>query len=511
MNYAKTRDDEQLRILDGAIQEFFARRPAAGTRQTIIFFPGGLASRLKRARTPFKDINTPQTFEYDEIWLNLWTFVHPDLNALKLKMRKDQVDGAYHDSDERIIIADGFIELEGITPYDDFEDWCKDNNIDLFVFGWDWRRPLGETVAFFLNKFVPKFRQAFADRGIADPLENLTLMGHSFGGLIVKLILHADDPLPGKIKRAITVATPFYGHAGQIHKWFEGVDLLNHLDKAEIIKTLSSLPASYTLNWFGEETFKLNEAKLSADQRFRFGKYPSNDGPLRADPYNPQPSPSDPRLVRYPVNLGFSVDELKNGKKVAEMFAQELPANLARKFFTIRGVQLNLHGTVANGTIISTKWSFINPDFDPHSDSPIMDDEHGPGDEVLPAWSTHLVSLPESNRITVEGLLHHSFILSSPLMQKELATLLGVVPVGRSDALPLPLPVPASLNEALDFVKSLHSKLNLRLHPLRIGPDFLHLDRVLETSLGLLAGFRDLFSDEKRKGIARRIIMDLCR
>ena len=57
--------------------------------------------------------------------------------------------------------------------------------------------------------------------------------------------------------RAITVATPFYGYGGQIHRWFEGRRYLNHLgeNKIDIIKTLGSLPSSYTLNWLEENTF----------------------------------------------------------------------------------------------------------------------------------------------------------------------------------------------------------------------------------------------------------------
>ena len=64
--------------------------------------------------------------------------MHPKENALKLAMHK--VGNVYHDADERIIVANGSIELEGITPYDDFADWCELNKIDLFIFGWDWRR-----------------------------------------------------------------------------------------------------------------------------------------------------------------------------------------------------------------------------------------------------------------------------------------------------------------------------------------------------------------------------------
>src|SRR5207248_3454283 len=98
---------------------------------TVIFFPGGLGSKLMRAKTPYlSNVTAAQTFDYEEIWLSVWTFGHPDLNALKLKMHKDKNDGGYHDEEERIIVANGSVEFGGITPYDGFVDWCKRNDID---------------------------------------------------------------------------------------------------------------------------------------------------------------------------------------------------------------------------------------------------------------------------------------------------------------------------------------------------------------------------------------------
>jgi hypothetical protein len=91
MNYRETRDSEQLRVLDKAITEFL---DLPAQNQTIIFFPGSLASKLLRAKTPYiANISTPQTFDFEgqEVWLSAWTFGHPELNALKLKMHKGQM------------------------------------------------------------------------------------------------------------------------------------------------------------------------------------------------------------------------------------------------------------------------------------------------------------------------------------------------------------------------------------------------------------------------------------
>jgi hypothetical protein len=508
MTYEETRDNEQLRILDQAVDKFiekFKKQPSATSRQTVIFFPGGLASKLLRAKTPYRsNVADQQTFKYNEIWLNLLTFVHPEENALKLKMHKDQKDRRYHDEDERIIVADGSIELEGITPYDDFIDWCEDNKINLFVFGWDWRRPLEETVTFFLKKFLPQFRKTVMKRcNDADPLENFTLVGHSFGGMVVNLILRESetDPLAANMKRAITVATPFYGYGGQIHRWFEGIDLLNHLNKKELIRTLSSLPACYTLNWLDEETFDKIKDLLNEDPELGIKDYPSNDRTLsrRADPYHPQDVV--PR-VRYPRDLGFKREELLQGLDTSRKLTKEMPDNLARKFFNIRGVQVNPDNSVTGNTIINTTWDLIDPDFDPDQKSPITDGKLGAGDEVLPAWSTHLVTLPPNNRRTVKGVLHHSFIMASTSVQDELAGLLGVAPAARTRSLRLP-EFAALEGDYAEFVRKLQG-LHLQLKGLPV-------DNILNFVLGGVAGILGMFSEEKRKSIVRRIIVQLCK
>jgi hypothetical protein len=530
MNYQDTRDSEQLRILDKSIDTFISGfHPTA---QTIIFFPGGLASRLLRAKTPYKpNISAPQRFDFDgqEVWLSAWTFGHPELNALKLRMHKEP-DGFYHDEDDRIIIADGCIELAGITPYDDFSDWCKDNNINLFIFGWDWRRPLGDIVTFFLDKFLPRLN---ARLGSAGPLKNFTLVGHSFGGMIVNLILKSRKPLEG-MTRAITVATPFYGYGGQIHRWFEGEALLNHLgeNKIDIIKTLGSLPSSYTLNWLEENTFNSIREHLGSGP-FKVEDYPSRD---RADPFNP-PDPDRNGRVRYATGLGFSVEELKSARKVCEQLAKDLPEQLAKKFFNIRGVQTGFDGSPLSQTICGTNWQLIDPDFDPRNQPSPITDTLGAGDQVLPAWSTHLVSLPEENRITVQGVLHHSFILSSDKVQEALGALLGLAsptlkvdsalddeirkkdvtleadalkfvqelddlfqnPKGRFPQ------VAARLKDgAQDFVEGL-AKFLQDPKSVSVQPD-----EILANVLGVAAAARG-FSDDRMRSIAHYIIMKLCR
>jgi hypothetical protein len=161
LSYSGTRASEQLRILDTAVNDFIWRYQShqwPGPRRTLFLFPGGMAGQLLRAQTPYDDnLATPQTFNYDTVWLTPSTFLPP--GALQLAMHHDPRDPAAveRDLDNRIIIADGVINLLGATPYDQFTQWCELNERDWFIFSWDWRRRLEDIVALFLQ-FLPRFR-----------------------------------------------------------------------------------------------------------------------------------------------------------------------------------------------------------------------------------------------------------------------------------------------------------------------------------------------------------------
>jgi hypothetical protein len=417
MSYASTRDDEQLRILDIAIAEFVHRynsRPPSTKRRTLFLFPGGLASQLLRARKRYRDdLTTPQTFQYDKIWLTLGTFLG---DALHLKMKRD-AQGVFRDDRNRIVIADGAVELFGISPYHQFTEWCEAQDLDWFVFGWDWRRRLEETVEFFVARFLLHFQSVVAPQiGNVDPLKDFVLVGHSFGGMVVKLILHRPEAVLGGLTRAVTVASPFYGYGGQIHRWFEGEPYFNALGKKEVIRTISSLPGCYTLAYLDGQTFNTNNAALTGDPNFPLPGYPSRDAANSsqiADPYNPAPK-------RYPTNSGFDNGELTHAQPIYKQVAADLPPALAAKFYNIRGVHLPPNDTVGGIT-----WASLAPGYDPATDpTPIQDGGTVPGDDTQPAWSARLVTLPSSHCLTVGGGIHHMFMMEYPQTHQALAAVL---------------------------------------------------------------------------------------
>jgi hypothetical protein len=424
MSYDTNRDSEQLRVIDHAIDDFIDRYnnsdgPSQGPRQTIFLFPGGMACALKRATKPYDDTKPgTQTFAYDTAWLTPLTFLG---GALDLKITKTGT-GKYRDKGNRIIVADGSVKFLGCTPYDGFTEWCAKKDLDYFIFGWDWRRRHQDTGKFFVAKFLPYFQQRVKDGcNNADPLASFSIVGHSAGGMVVNWILR--NAHPNTMAKAITVATPFYGYAGQVHRWFEGEPLLNSLimPKAALVKVICSLPACYAWQFLPYYTFAANQAAFAADTAYPLMAYPSVDKTTGAvaDPYNPG---TQGGLSRYPApsKTGFDPDELCDAEDFVKYLASPLSAALAQKFFNIRG------DTGANDTISSTTWDWVPPT-DP---TPIANvAPKVPGDGTQPGWTARHLDLGAypGHVIPVTGSdVGHMFTMNSPKTLAALAGVLGV-------------------------------------------------------------------------------------
>ena len=103
ITYDTTRDSEQLRFLKVDIADFILRyesKPANPERRTLFLFPGGMGSQLLRARTPYQDDGTPQTFQYDNYWLSPLTFLGgPLFLGMQQAGRRD-----FRDFNDQIVI-----------------------------------------------------------------------------------------------------------------------------------------------------------------------------------------------------------------------------------------------------------------------------------------------------------------------------------------------------------------------------------------------------------------------
>jgi len=499
-SYADTRDGEHLRLLTPAIDAFIARlkTPPSKTstcpRQTVFFFPGGMASQLLRATQGFQEgLSVPQTFSYEVVWLTLDTLTWGA--ARDLRMHRD-ASGAFRDRGDRIIVPNGVI----FGPlYDTFIDWCTHNNLDLFVFDWDWRRRLDETVTFFVRKFLPFFKARVLAAGLPDPLANFSLIGHSFGGMIVNLVLRGNDPIVATLARAITVATPFYGYPGQLHRWFEGDEYFNGLFglfKQDIMEVVTSLPALYTLHHLDETTYGNSATQLGLDPEFPLPSYPSMDASiaaLRADPYNPQINGS---LVRYPGTTGFDLAELGYGKLQFQQLAAPMAANLLQKFYNVRGVRTENDGqTPVSDTAGSVTWDWIHTNFNAMDPTPIVDQPPVPGDDTQPAWSARLVTNAPARCITVRASdLSHMFFMNHSETLNAHASIL-CAPGVAMNVPATPQPEPASDEDVIAFMRF------LREHPPQKPGMRLDDPALLEMS--------PLELKDKLPAILRRIMMDV--
>ena len=424
--YDETRDREQLRVLGSAIKEYIDRRMMHGReRQTIFFFPAGTASHLARADSTFDEsLAQWQEFTYTRVWLTLDTFVS-DV-ALRLAMHKvpEGDHDSYRDLDNHIVVADGTVGIFGVEPHTYFLDWCERHDLDYFVFPWDWRRPLEDITAFFVNQFLPHFQKLVMDAKCPSPLAMFSLVGHSFGGMIANLVLRTESPITAGMRRAITVATPFYGYGSQMHRWFEGEPLLNHLGTDRIIKLISSFPSFYTLSFLDLKTFNANFNALSTDE-YPISSYPSVDEKTRkpADPFNPE---TQGNQVRYPTSLGFDPGELDHGNRIARRLIAPLNKALSEKFYNIRAVQLGI------GTASGITWDWIPPRRPPFS-SPIANDMYARGDDTQPAWTARLLDTKapfhRKQCISVEGRgdsFHHIFLMNNQAIHNAMGNALGL-------------------------------------------------------------------------------------
>ena len=502
-SYEDTRDSEHLRLLTPAIDAFISRsrnpRATASTspRRTVFFFAGGLATQLLRATVKFQaGGKKPQTFDYEVVWVTEETLNRGLMRHLK--MHRDAA-GVFRDKGDRIIIASGVIWS---ALYDGFFDWCANNNLDLLVFDWDWRRRLEDTVTFFICKFLPFFRARVLAAGLPDPLANFSLIGHSFGGMVVNLILRGNDPIVANLAHVITVATPFYGYAGQVHRWFEGEPLVNgdnDIFKEEIMEVVASLPSLYTLHYLDEATYReqATQSGLALDPAFPIASYPSMDATiatLRADPYNPKTNGS---LVRYPTMTGFDLAELDYARLQAQQLVASMPANLAEKFYNIRGVRTQSdQQTPTSSTQGATTWNWVPTSFDSTDPSPIMDGDSVPGDDTQPAWSARLATNAPARCITVKASdISHMMIMKHPRVLDALGSILLAPGAAMNPPVPPP-PEPASDEDLVAFVRW------LRTQPRRKTP-WPHFDDPARRDLVPLE-FR-----EKLPAITLRIIMDI--
>jgi hypothetical protein len=458
-----------LARLNGQITGLIERcNPTPPAAPVIFFFPGGLGSQLMQAEEPAP--NGPP-YDFYTVWLNCTIVLGV---ARQLQLNGDQ------DWQSEYILPDGCIDF--IQSYDGFQQWCADNHLPLFIFGWDWRRKSGHAAEFFLKKFLPAVDAAVKAGGYANsPLANFWLIGHSFGGMVVKRILNETaNPYVQSMKGAITVATPFYGSGGQVHRFFVGESDLNATllpnGAATCTKIVSTLPANYEILFLDQDTFNANQAAFLLDPAgYNLSQYPSTDAAtgVPADPYVPIPGqPAQPPatgMVRYIQNYNFSWQLLNHARTASHLTAQALDPSVSDKFWNVRYVQTGNGETDLAGTVVAQTWALANANFDPDVGPDPITDNYGPGDSVVPAWSARLIGVANDHVVTLRAPgLEHQNLMNEGIVQEQLATLLNLsepfMLLAQASAATTP-PNAASRDELNAFIEELGEATDHQLSP----------------------------------------------
>ena len=316
-------------------------------------------------------------------------------------------------------------------------------------------------MTFFVSTFLPYFRARVIAGRCPDPLARFSLVGHSFGGMIVNLILRGNAPMLATMTHVVTVATPFYGYAGQVHRWFEGEKLLNFfgLLEQQMIETIASMPGLYTLHFLDGATCDANESALihRCLSDCRYPSVDSSNATQRADPYNPQTNAS---LVRFPSMTGFDFCELQ--VRAAPVPAARLADGSGP------AAEVLQHPGRADGP----DWNHADQQhacqcdlgLDPaklrREGHPADHRRHVPAwDGTQPAWTTCLVTNAPQRCITVKAFgIDHMFMMSHPSVLQAIATISARVGVPRSPP-ETALPEEAADEEIVEFLRWLSQNL----------------------------------------------------
>lgn len=425
--YDSGRDREYASRLAREVEEFCKsyENDTSSDRKAIFLFPGGMGSELVRSLFPY-------TSSFPHLYYLSW------LSALMLggEARNLQIDVNGVDDEGKYVVPDGSVDFDFIfyrwSAYIDFVRWCKDQKIHLFIFGWDWRRGVQHSTDVFLNTVMPMIEVRL---GTANPLADYTLIGHSAGGMVVKVIANqASNKFVQNMSRAITVSTPFYGCGQQAHLFIMGHPILNPtIGGNHAAKTMaaicSSMAGGYEFLFLDEGIYNANRNAFANDpEGYHLHNYPSMDKAVPgevADPFNPTPGPLGE--VRYPPGYGFRASLLTEGRAGSRKVSLPLDQLIADKFYCIRGVQKRAN-TLVQGTVVGHTWQRVAAGFDP--DTPTtgdpIEDAYGYGDGVEAAWSARLLGLAHDHVITVVDDIEHMTMMNEACVQDEISKLMSV-------------------------------------------------------------------------------------
>ena len=310
MSYNSVRKKEICAAHNRHIEEF--ARNYKRKRPTILFLPGGMGSQIDRSVGPYTG-NASPAFMYDPIWMDPGIVF--DKEALQLEIEPNS-----HDVDDHICIPNGPLRYL-LKPYNATEDYFMDKGFNYLVFGFDWRRPLAES-ADFLRSFLQRLKDRVQYLWQENPLPDTTILCHSMGGLVAKVFLHnvfnkntAAVDVRKWMCRLVTVATPFYGTATHMTRYYKGQKVLNTLYRAKnLARLVGTFPGPYILMFLDARSYAQDADQLEIDRYpVRDALHPDKD----ADPFDHH------LLSRYPPWV--SPEFLDQTTRMRKIIGRRLP------------------------------------------------------------------------------------------------------------------------------------------------------------------------------------------
>ena len=389
MSYDSARKKEIRDAHDRHIEEF--ARGYKRNRPTILFLPGGMGSQIDRSDEAYAgDASLP--FKYDPIWVDPGIVF--DKEALQLEIESNS-----HDIGNHICIPNGPLRYL-LKPYNATEDYFRDKDFNYLVFGYDWRRPLLES-ADFLRSFLKQLKSRVQYLWQENPLPNTTILCHSMGGLVAKAFLHRVFKPKTKAAdvrkwmcRLVTVATPFYGTANHMTRYYKGQKVLNTLYKANNLARLTAtFPGPYVLMFLDAKSYD----QYAGDLEIR--RYPVRDAQnpdMQADPFNQN------LFGRYPPWV--SPDHLNQATRMRKIIIRPLPEAVADCVFHIRARRQK--------TWVELKWKAVKgASFNPNKDDSPITGKNGEGDGTVPFWSARLAQVPDGQVFNLKKAKKHQELL----------------------------------------------------------------------------------------------------
>lgn len=392
MSYDSARKKEIRDAHDRHIEEF--ARSYKRNRPTILLLPGGMGSQIDRSDKPYTG-HASLPFKYDPIWVDPGIVF--DKEALQL-----EIDSNARDIGNHICIPNGPLRYL-IKPYNAAEVYFRNKNFNYLVFGFDWRRPLLES-ANFLHLFLKQLKARVQYLWQEDPLPGTTILCHSMGGLVAKVFLHsvfqkstAAADVRKWMCRLVTVATPFYGTATHMTRYYKGQQPLNTLYQAKNLARLTAtFPGPYILMFLDAKSYDQCAPELE------ISRYPLRDArhpDMRADPL-------DQNLFgRYPawVKPGY----LDQAARMRKIILRPLPDAVIDRIFHIRARRRE--------TWVELRWKAVNgASFNPDKDDSPITGKNGEGDGTVPFWAARLVQVPDSQVFNLKKAKKHQELLEHP-------------------------------------------------------------------------------------------------